>query len=319
MKRLLRIAAALALPLLAAAALFYVDPLYVNDLQIRYHLWRNDVRSEYTTVDGYRIHYFEATPPDHSAGIPLVLLHGLGSRGEDWSPMVPSLAAHGFHVYVPDLLGYGRSSRPDVAYSIALEESIVVGFMQSVHVDHADLDGWSMGGWVAARIALDHPALVDRLVLDDSAGLTFQPSFDRTAFVPTDAASLSHLIAMLTPHPVQLPAFVVRATLRRIQSSGPIIQQSLDSMESGTDLLDARISQIAQPTLITWGAEDTLIPPSVGQAMHRAIPGSNLVTIAGCGHLAPGECPKPVLFATIQFLTAQPPPTHYEATLPARM
>jgi pimeloyl-ACP methyl ester carboxylesterase len=76
----------------------------------------------------------------------------------------------------------------------------------------------------------------------------------------------------------------------------------MDSMLAGADLLDARLSQIAKPTLILWGAEDKLIPIEVGETMHRDIPGSVFEVVPGCGHLAPAECPKPVLAATITFL-----------------
>ena len=305
MKSFLRIAVTLLLLGLISAAVFYFNPLWVHDQQIRYRLWHSNVRSKTISVDSHRLHYFEALPPDGSPGTPLVLIHGLGSRGEDWSPMIPALAAAGFHVYVPDLLGYGRSSKPDLEYSVPIEEVVVVDFMRALDLTHADLDGWSMGGWIAATIALDHPAMVDRLVLDDSAGLTYQPSFPRTAFVPTDAATLASLQALLTPHPATLPPFVVRATLRRIASEGKIIQQSMDSMESGADLLDTRLARIVQPTLIVWGSEDKLIPIAVGEEFHHGIPNSVFAAIPACGHLAPAECPKPVLAATIPFLKAE--------------
>jgi len=302
MKFLLRAAWGTFLLLFCAASVFYWNPLWVNDQRIRYHLWRSNVRSEYVDADGYRLHYLEAAPPDGSAGIPLVLVHGLGARAEDWSAMIPTLAASGFHVYVPDLLGYGRSAKPDVAYSVSLEEGILAGFMHAVGLAHADLDGWSMGGWVAAELALDQPAMVDRLVLDDSVGITFQPAFARDAFVPTDSAGLTRLMALLSPHPATFPPFVVRATLRKIASQGRIIQQSMDSMEAGADLLDARLGGVSQPTLIVWGAEDKLLPIAIGETMHHDIPNSILTAVPGCGHLAPAECPEPVLAATIPFL-----------------
>jgi pimeloyl-ACP methyl ester carboxylesterase len=316
MKATIRIAGAILLLAFVAGGVFYWNPLWVNDQQIRYHLWRANVRSKYVNVRGSRIHYFEAVPPDGSPGKPLLLLHGLGSRGEDWAPMIPSLAAAGFHVYAPDLLGYGRSPRLDGAYSVALEEGVVLDTMHAIGLTHADLDGWSMGGWIAAKIALDHPAMVDRLVLNDSAGLTFQPSFAHDAFVPTDPAGLTRLMALLSPHPAKFPPFVVRATLRRIADNGKIIQSSMDSMESGADLLDTRLSAITQPTLILWGTEDKLIPMAVGDTMHRAIPNSVFEGIVGCGHLAPMECPKPVLAGTIQFLKSQPPMQGGEQMLP---
>ena len=316
MKTLLRVAGAILLFAITAGAVFYFAPLWVNDQHIRFNLWRMHVRSEYVDAGGYRIHYLEASPPDGSAGIPLLLVHGLGSRAEDWSPMIPTLAAEGFHVYAPDLLGYGRSARPDVAYSLALEEGVVVDFMRAVGLQRTDVDGWSMGGWIVAKIALDHPEMVNRLVLDDSAGLKYQASFDRTAFVPTDEASLDRLIALLIPKPPKMPEFVARATLRKFGRDGKIIQQSMDAMLSGRDLLDGHLNGITQPTLIVWGTEDKLIPMSIGERMHREIPNSVFDGIVGCGHLAPAQCTKPVLAGTIQFLKAQPAMQGGEQMLP---
>ncbi|HEY4379223.1 MAG TPA: alpha/beta hydrolase [Acidobacteriaceae bacterium] len=306
MRAVLRVVGAVVLLAAAGAGVFYWNPLWVHDQTIRYHLWRAGVHSAYVQAGGNRIHYLEAAPTDGSAGTPLVLLHGLGSRGEDWTPLIPSLAAAGFHVYVPDLLGYGRSDRPDRVYSVALEEGVVVDTMHALGLTHADLDGWSMGGWIAMKIALDHPEMVDRLVLDDSAGLRFQPAFARDAFVPTDADGLRRLMEVLSPKPATLPPFVVRATLRRIAREGKVIQQSMDSMESGSDLMDGRLGGITQPTLVLWGTEDKLIPMAVGKTMHREIPGSVFVGVEGCGHLAPRECPKPVLAGTLEFLKAEP-------------
>jgi pimeloyl-ACP methyl ester carboxylesterase len=307
MKALLRIVGAVLLLAVVAGTVFYWNPLWVHDQQIRYHLCRSHVRSEYADAGGYHIHYFEAVPPDGSAGIPLLLVHGLGSRVEDWSPMIPTLAAEGFHVYALDLLGYGRSAKPDVAYSVSLEEGVVIDFMRAVGLQRADLDGWSMGGWIAAKVALDRPEMVDRLVLDDCAGLTYPINFARDAFLPTDAAGLRRLMVLLSPHPATFPPFVVRATLRKIARNRKIVQESMDSMIAGGDLLDKRLSGIHQPTLIVWGTEDRLIPMAVGETMHREIAGSVFDGIVGCGHLAPSECAKPVLAGTIQFLKAQPP------------
>jgi pimeloyl-ACP methyl ester carboxylesterase len=316
MKVLFRTLGVVIAVVLLAGGDFYWNPLWVSDEMIRYHLWRAHVRSKYVDAGGYRLHYFEAVPPDGTAGTPLVLIHGLGSRAEDWSPMIAPLAAAGFHVYAPDLLGYGRSQRPEAAYSVSLEEGVVVDYMHAVGLQRADLDGWSMGGWIAAKMALEHPEMVDRLVLDDAAGLKYQVSFERTAFVPTDAAGLDRLFALLIPKPPTLPPFAVRATLRKIAHDGKIIQQNLDSMEAGSDLLDGRLRGITQPTLILWGTEDKLIPIAVGEEMQHEIPGSVFEAVQGCGHLAPQECPRPVLAGTIPFLKAQPPMRGSESMLP---
>src|ERR1700710_2306159 len=106
MKLFLRWAGAVLLLLLICGAVFYRWPLWVNDQVLRFALWRHGVRSEYVDVGGQRLHYFEVPAANGSAGTPLLLVHGLGARGEDWGPLLTELAAKGFHVYAPDLLGF---------------------------------------------------------------------------------------------------------------------------------------------------------------------------------------------------------------------
>jgi len=118
-----------------------------------------------------------------------------------------ALAAQGFHVYVPDLLGYGRSPRPDVDYSISLEEQTVAQFMQAMHVPRADIGGWSMGGWIVMKLALEHPEMVDRLVVYDSAGVYFPATWEPELFTPADVAGVTKLIAILTAKAAPLPNF----------------------------------------------------------------------------------------------------------------
>ena len=111
---------------------FLPDPLWVNDQQIRFHLWRAGVQSEYVEVGGYRLHYFEASPPDGSGGTPLVLVHGLGARRRGLGGDDSGAGGAGFHVYAPDLLGYGRSPRPDVSLFDLAGGGDVVDFIQAV-------------------------------------------------------------------------------------------------------------------------------------------------------------------------------------------
>ncbi len=302
--------------LLVAGAIFYFYPLQVSQQQVRYKLWRAGVRSEYVDAGGYRMHYFEALPAS-GAGTPLLLVHGLGARGEDWSAMMPALASQGFHVYAPDLLGYGRSPKPDVSYSISMQETAVVNFMQAVHLARADVGGWSMGGWIALKLALDHPERVDRLIVYDSAGIYFPATFGPELFTPNDVAGVRKLMTALTPMPINVPEFALKAMVRKLQGNAWVLRRSMSAMVSGRDLLDFRLHDIREPTLIVWGAEDALIPLSVGETMHRSIPNSTLDVVEGCGHLAPLECSKPVVEATLNFLKAEPPMAGGEQRLPA--
>jgi pimeloyl-ACP methyl ester carboxylesterase len=316
MKFALRVVALLLLLVVAAGLIFYQYPLWVGDQLTRFHLWRAGVKSDYIEAGGYRLHYFEASPGNGGGGTPLVLVHGLGARGEDWAAMMPVLAAKGFHVYVPDLLGYGRSPKPDVDYSISLEEQTVVQFMQAVHVPRADVGGWSMGGWIAMKLTLDHPEMVDRLVIYDSAGVYFPATWEADLFTPADVGGVRKLVAMLTPNPRPMPEFAAEAALRKLQRNAWVINRSMSAMTNGGDLLDFRLHQISQPMLIVWGAQDELIPLSVGETIHKSVPQSVLDIIAGCGHLAPAECPRPVIEETVEFLRAEPPMRGGEKTFP---
>jgi pimeloyl-ACP methyl ester carboxylesterase len=316
MKFALRVVAFVVLLVVAAGLVFYRYPLWVADQQIRFHLWREGVKSEYVEAGGYRLHYFEAAPWN-GGGTPLVLVHGLGARGEDWAAMIPALAAQGFHVYAPDLLGYGRSAKPDVDYSISLEEQTVVQFMQAVHVPRADVGGWSMGGWIVMKLAMDRPEMVNRLAIYDSAGVYFPASWEPELFTPSDVIGVTKLIGMLSPKPQPLPGFVAEAALRKLEANAWVIRRSMTAMTNGRDLLDFRLYKISQPMLIMWGAQDELIPVSVGESIHKSVPQSVLNIVEGCGHLAPEECPRPVIAGTVEFLKAEPPMRGGERTFPA--
>lgn len=304
MKRGLQIIALLLLICVVVGLVVYCFPLQMADQMTRYHLWRAGVQSKYIDAGGYRLHYFEAGAAE---GTPLLLVHGLGARGEDWGAMMPALAAKGFHVYAPDLLGYGRSAHPDLSYSISMEEAVIVQFMQAVHLTHADVGGWSMGGWISMKLALDHPQMVDRLVIYDSAGTYFPATFGPELFTPTDVAGVRQLMAKLTPKPIAMPEFVARAALKNLQRNAWVIRRSMASMTDGRDLLDFRLNRMQPPMLIVWGAQDELIPLSVGETIHQDVQHSVMDVVEGCGHLAPAECAKPVIEGTVEFLRSQPP------------
>ena len=299
----------LILLVLGAGLFIYQYPFWLVDRSLGVYLRKHDVHEQAITVDSHNIHYLEARAVGGS-GRTLVLVHGLGARATDWAPLIPLFAAAGYHVYALDLLGYGESDRPgDGDFSIRGEERIVADFMHALNIAQADVAGWSMGGWIAARLALDHPEMVRRLVLYDSAGLYFDMSFPVTLFSPSSRAELDALIARLEPDRprIHVPAFAVHGFLRRFKQNKWIIDRSLGSMLAGRDILDFRIGELKMPVLIMWGTEDKLIPYTLAEHMHDLIPQSVLVGVPACGHLAPAECYTQFEPVTIKFLNAEPP------------
>ena len=95
--------------LLLAAAIFWTHPVGVFDEFTEMRLYISGAQSHVTTVSGYRIHYYALGP---QTGPVVVLVHGLGGRSEDWENLAPYLVKAGYRVYLPDLVGYGHSEKP---------------------------------------------------------------------------------------------------------------------------------------------------------------------------------------------------------------
>jgi pimeloyl-ACP methyl ester carboxylesterase len=310
MKKVGRLVAGLVLLGLAAAAVFYERPLWVNLQMVHLRLFAARVQSNYVMTPEGRVHYYEAEPRVMGGGVPLVLVHGLGDRAEAWEPMIVRLKRAGFHVYALDLLGYGRSPKPsDSDYSISTQEKLVVDFIQALGLQRTDLGGWSMGGWVTLKLALDHPELLNRVVVYDAAGMTrFQPAFGPDIFHPTDAAGLRRLALLLEPNAKPLPGFVAKDALRKFAGEQWVIDRGMAAMIGRKDAIDDRMSSFQPPLLIVWGSDDRLLPLSLGQQMQRLDPKAELDVVEGCGHLEPSGCAGRAAAATAQFLQANPAP-----------
>jgi pimeloyl-ACP methyl ester carboxylesterase len=262
----------------------------------------NGVFSHTITVSGMRINYLAAGP---SSGEPVVLVHGLGGRAENWRTLAPVLARKGYRVYIPDLPGFGRSSRPaDFSYSVRDQAEFVVAFLDALHLQQVDLGGWSMGGWIVQFVAARHPERVSRLLLFDSAGLAVAPTWNTALFTPTNADELDQLEALLEPNPRPIPGFIARDILRVSRQNDWVIHRAMASMLSGRDVTDTLLPRLEMPVLIAWGTADRIMPLSFGETMHKLIPGSVLDLAPGCGHLAPVDCTPQLTPMILTFLEA---------------
>jgi len=300
--RLLRkISLTLILLLAVAGTAFFWRPTAFTTASQRYTAWKIGFTNHEVMLGSYRIHYMVA-----GQGKPLVLVHGLAGRAENWLTLVPEFTGSGYKVYALDLLGYGRSQQPDVDYSIALQEEILRQFLDSQKLEQPDIAGWSMGGWISLKFTADHPERVHRLILMDSAGLLFDAK-NAGALRPKTQADLAHMWEVLTPHPVLIPGFVARDILRNFATNDWVVGRALTSMRAGRDLMDGKMQTVTMPVLIIWGKEDILTPLFIGERMHAGMPQSLLYVYDGTGHLAPTERAKQVSQLVVSFLKADPP------------
>ncbi|MBE5477822.1 hypothetical protein E3G68_005155 [Mycobacteroides abscessus] len=120
---------------------------------------------------GYRTRYLhagDATQPT------LILLHGITGHAEAYVRNLRSHAEH-FSVWAIDLIGHGYSAKPDHPLEIAHYVDHVLKFTDAIGAQSAHFSGESVGGWTAARLAIDHPEKVDRVALNTMGGTMANP------------------------------------------------------------------------------------------------------------------------------------------------
>ncbi len=309
MRALIRLVLIVVVLALVLAVLYLRAPLWLETQITHFGLFAARVQSNYVLTPAGRVHYYEAEPRIPGGGVPLVLVHGLGDRDESWAPMLKRLKKAGFHVYAPDLLGYGRSPQPaDGDYSMEGEAKFVYDFIQALGLQKTDLGGWSMGGWVALDLAHDHPEVLDRVVIFDAAGLKFQPSYPFTVFDPKTPEDAQRLWSLMEPGRKPLPQAVREDLVRRLQAQQWVVDKNLKAMTGSTTFADAFLPTLPEPLLIVWGDKDALTPLALGQQMHQLDPHSELDIVEGCGHLAPSLCAARVAPAVADFLKSNPAP-----------
>jgi pimeloyl-ACP methyl ester carboxylesterase len=298
--KLLWIGGAISWIAVIAVAAFWFRPIGFFNQGMYLHECLTGVQSHSIPVDAHRLHYLAEGP---AAGPVVVLVHGLGGSAEDWRSLAPYLVKAGFRVYIPDLPGYGRSQKPaDFSYSIPDQAAVVVSFLDALGLKQVDLGGWSMGGWIAQRVAFNHPDRIRRLMLFDSAGIYQKPAWDTHLFTPNTPAELEQLNVLLTPHAKPIPAFFARDFVRVSQQDAWVIQRALATMLTGKDATDALLPQLKMPILLVWGSEDRITPLDQGQKIHRLVPQSQLDVFPGCGHLAALQCAPQVAPGVVAFL-----------------
>ncbi len=210
------------------------------------------------------------------AGDPVVLVHGLAGSTRWWGGNIGALATH-HRVYLVDLVGFGES-RGRRGFALAEATTILDRWLDHLGRDRVALVGHSMGGLIAAELAADVPDRVSRLVLVNAAAL---PLDKRQIRQPLNLA----WTLRQTP-PRYLPILVNDA-----RRAGP-----WTLWRARRDLLAAdirpKLGRIQAPTLVIWGANDRLVPLSLGEQLQRSIPGAALAVIPETGHIPMWERPE---------------------------
>jgi len=252
-------------------------------------------------------------------GEPLLLMHGYGAGFWVWEKQMDILSKN-YKVYALDLIGYGYSDRPRIEYTPETYIYFVKDFMDSLEMEKATLIGNSMGGGIAWAMAALFPKRVKRLILIDCVPPDVleqvrNESFRALAAVK-DIPFLPYLvIASRSKRSVKAvlqeclfdrrlitPELLNRQfELNRFRGSTWVLHSTLKHAKETSKIGDY-LSSIDHPTLLLWGEEDVVFPPSVGEGLHQAIKGSKLHVIRKSGHIPMWETPDEVNRAILDFL-----------------
>ena len=247
----------------------------------------------YLDAGGVRTRFISSGSPDKPL---LLLLHGTGGHAEAYSR---NLAAHGEHFWTVavDMIGHGWSGRSSGGYEVADYGAHVLAVMKTLGRDKAHLSGESLGGWVAAWVALHRPETVDRLVLNTAGGWTAHPE------VMERIRRLS-MEAVRDPSPARIRSrleFLMHDTskvsddlveTRRAIYAQPGFAEVMEQVLCMQDMdirrrnmfSDEETRKIRAPTLVLWTSHDPTATPAEGRRIAERLPDARYEVMNDCGH-----------------------------------
>lgn len=279
---------------LALLALYYLAPGAVLHGAVAVARRAAHLRAATVTVDAHRVSYLEG-----GKGEALLLLHGFGANKDNWTPIAPYLARR-FHLYVPDLPGFGDSSRIATAdYGVEAQLERLRVFVDTLGLQRFHLGGNSMGGYLAALFAARHPERVASLWLLAPAGALGAAQSETLALIErgdnplvTDTPEQFERLARLCFHRQPwLPAQFRRPLLARARREAGFNHKIFGEMFGDPVGLEDRIAGLATPTLVAWGDDDRVLHPSGLDIVGALLPASRRILMPAMGHVPMLERP----------------------------
>jgi pimeloyl-ACP methyl ester carboxylesterase len=233
-------------------------------------------------------------------GTPLLVLHGPeGNPG--WTPYYEALAQH-YSVLAPSHPGFNQSPRPAWLETIGHLAHFYHWFLEAQQLEHVRVIGFSMGGWLAAEMALMCAHRLEKLVLVDAAGIQ-PPDGEILDIFLHSPEQLAQLACDDPRHVAEYDTlFGGTATPEVAQQNREMAVRLCWKPYMHNPSLPALLPRLQLPTLIVWGRGDHIIPVSCGEVYQRAIRGSVLQVIERCGHYPQLEQPQEFLRTVLQFL-----------------
>ncbi len=276
-------------------ALDHFAPAKSAALAVKIERQRSHLVRKTATIDGFDIAYLEG-----GSGEPLVLVHGFGADKDNFTQVSRALTPH-YRVIIPDMPGFGESSKPDtVSYRIDEQAQRLDQFLGALGMTEAHFGGSSMGGWTVINYAALYPQKTRSLWLLAPAGVsTARPSevletYRRTGKSPLivdRTEDYPALMAVVMNHPPFLPQGIKTVLAERAYSNRELLKKIMADLHGVSAASEQLATQVAAPTLIVWGDRDRVLDVSGAGILHQAIAGSELIVMPDIGHLPMLEAP----------------------------
>lgn len=252
------------------------------------------VRLGFIDAGPVRTRYVEAGDP--TADEAVVFVHGTGGHLEAFTRNLLPHAEH-FRTLALDMVGHGFSSKPDHDYEIRHYVTHLLDFLDATGVARAHLHGESLGGWIVAQFAIDHPERVASLTLNTAGGLNTDPavmqrvySVTMKAVAEASLATVRARLEWLMHDPARVTDDLVELRHRIYTQPGflkamehILCLQNMD-IRMRNVLTEESLTRITAPTLIIWTDHDPTAPIATGERFQKAIAGSRLVIMDDCAH-----------------------------------
>ncbi|MFQ6027146.1 MAG: alpha/beta fold hydrolase [Dehalococcoidia bacterium] len=253
---------------------------------------------EFVDVGGTKVQLLKG-----GSGDPLLIFHGAGGNS-GWLRYVQALSDR-FTVYYPSHPGFNASERPEWMETINDMACFYSWFMEQQGLEGVRAMGFSMGGWIAAEMAVMCRHAFSKLMLVDAVGVKPQDGEIADVFIitPAQVQELAYYDPSQAPEYQQL--FGAEPTPEQQQTAEINREMAVRlcwKPYMHDPRLPALLASVNIPTRIVWGREDHLVPLECGQIYHKSIPGSDLVVIDNCGHAPQVEKPEEFIQAALDFL-----------------
>lgn len=240
----------------------------------------------------------ELTVEERGDGRPHLVLHG-GAGPQSVSEFARLLAGKDHNrVLTPTHPGFGGTRRPEALDSVAKLATLYRGLLDELGLDDVTVIGNSVGGWIAAELALLGSPRISRIVLLDAVGIEVagSPVADISGLPLPEIQALS----FHNPAPFRVDPATVPDAQKAIMAANAVALAIYAGSQAMADpTLLTRLSGVAIPTLVLWGESDRIVEPPYGKAYAAAIPGARFEVLAGTGHVPQMETPELVIQAII--------------------